>query len=108
MILLDEPFAAIDAATVQDLAAIVRGWNAEGRTVISVTHDLQHVRQEYPEVLLLAREIVARGTPAEVLSAENLERARRLAAQHDEHGHAEHAVCHAGEAPAPAAQENQS
>jgi len=79
LVLLDEPYGAIDASTVSDLAALVRRWNAEGRTVISVLHDFEHVRQEYPETLLLAREVVARGATAEVLSEANLRRARHLA-----------------------------
>jgi zinc/manganese transport system ATP-binding protein len=61
LVLLDEPYGAIDAASVRDLAALVRRWHDEGRTVIAVLHDLSHVRQEYPETLLLARELVARG-----------------------------------------------
>ena len=79
LVLLDEPYGAIDANTVHDLAALVRRWNAEGRTVISVLHDFAHVRDEYPETLLLAREVIARGATAEVLSEENLLRARHLA-----------------------------
>ena len=79
LVLLDEPFGAIDAASVRDLAALVRHWHHEGRTVIAVLHDLEHVRQEYPETLLLAREVVARGDTASVLSDANLRRARQLA-----------------------------
>jgi zinc/manganese transport system ATP-binding protein len=79
LVLLDEPYAAIDANTVRDLAALVRHWNSEGRTVISVLHDFEHVRQEYPQTLLLAREVVARGATAAVLTEENLLRARHLA-----------------------------
>ena len=47
--------------------------------MISVLHDLAHVRREYPQTLLLAREQVARGATAEVLSEANLEQARVLA-----------------------------
>jgi zinc/manganese transport system ATP-binding protein len=79
LVLLDEPYAAIDANTVRDLAALVRQWNGEGRTVISVLHDFEHVRQEYPHALLLAREVVAQGATATVLTDENLQRARHLA-----------------------------
>jgi len=79
LVLLDEPYGAIDASTVSDLAALVRLWNTEGRTVICVLHDFDHVRQEYPETLLLAREMVASGATADVLSDANLLRARRLA-----------------------------
>lgn len=79
LILLDEPYAAIDSATVRDLAALVARWHAEGRTVISVLHDLDHVRAAYPETLLIAREPIAFGATAEVLSEANLAEARRRA-----------------------------
>ncbi|MCB1931376.1 MAG: ABC transporter ATP-binding protein [Candidatus Accumulibacter sp.] len=96
LVLLDEPYGAIDAASVRDLAALVRHWHDEGRTVIAVLHDLDHVRQEYPETLLLAREIVARGDTAGVLSDDNLRRARQIA----EGRGGEHApICHADEGP---------
>jgi zinc/manganese transport system ATP-binding protein len=94
LVLLDEPYGAIDANTVRDLARLVRNWNDEGRTVISVLHDFAHVREEYPETLLLAREVVARGATAQVLSEANLQRARELAeAQGEISGTA--AICHA-------------
>ena len=93
LVLLDEPYGAIDANTVRDLAALVRQWHGEGRTVISVLHDFEHVRQEYPETLMLAREAIAYGKTAEVLSEENLLRARRLAEAQGDFSHAP--VCHA-------------
>ena len=83
LVLLDEPYGAIDANTVHDLAALVRRWNSEGRTVICVLHDFAQVREDYPETLLLAREVVARGATAEVLSDANLRRARALAEARD-------------------------
>jgi zinc/manganese transport system ATP-binding protein len=78
LILLDEPFTAIDARTCDDLMALIGGWHAEGRTVITVLHDLEMVRDHIPETLLLARETVAWGETADVLTDENLARARRL------------------------------
>lgn len=92
LVLLDEPYGAIDAASVRDLAALVRQWHTQGRTVIAVLHDLEHVRQEYPETLLLAREVIARGDTAGVLSDTNLERARAIAEGRGDDPHA--AVCH--------------
>jgi zinc/manganese transport system ATP-binding protein len=84
LILLDEPFNAVDARTAADLLAMVKRWHGEGRTVIAVLHDLDLVRDEFPDCLLLAREKVAFGPSAEVLSAANRLKARMMAEAWDE------------------------
>ncbi len=84
LILLDEPFNAVDARTAADLLALVRRWHGEGRTVLAVLHDLDLVRDEFPDCLLMARECVASGPTAEVLSAPNRLRARMMAEAWDE------------------------
>lgn len=84
LVLLDEPFAAIDAKTVADLMAVVRRWRDEKRTVVAVLHDFDQVRRDFPNALLLARELVAAGPTPHVLSAENLTRARAMAEAWDE------------------------
>ena len=78
LILLDEPFVAIDARTSADLMALVARWRGEGRTVVAVLHDLEMVRAHFPEALLLARELIAHGPTAQALSAQNLLRARAM------------------------------
>jgi zinc/manganese transport system ATP-binding protein len=85
LVLLDEPFAAIDAKTVIDLMDVIRRWQAEKRTVVAVLHDLDQVRRDFPNALLLARELVDSGPTLRVLSAENLLRARAMAEAWDEH-----------------------
>jgi zinc/manganese transport system ATP-binding protein len=72
LIVLDEPFNAIDAKTSADLLALTRHWHGEGRTVLAALHDLETVRNHFPETLLLARGPVAWGPTAEVLTPENL------------------------------------
>lgn len=89
LILLDEPFTSIDSATVRDLKGLIRRWHGERRTVVAVLHDLDQVRTDFPETLLLAREQIAAGPTEHVLSPANLERARRLTEAFDE----EAAVC---------------
>lgn len=84
LVLLDEPFAAIDSKTVNDLMAVIQRWRAEQRTVVAVLHDLDQVRRDFPNALLLARELVDAGPTARVLSAENLLRARAMAEAWDE------------------------
>lgn len=78
LIVLDEPFNAIDSRTVADLFDLVRRWHAEKRTVIAALHDLELVKANFPEVLLLAREQVAWGGAADVLTPDNLLKARRM------------------------------
>jgi zinc/manganese transport system ATP-binding protein len=78
IILLDEPFAGVDTRTSRDLLALLTTWHTEGRTVLAVLHDLAQVREHFPHTLLLARELVAAGPTAQVLTADNLTRARQL------------------------------
>ena len=84
LILLDEPFAAIDARTSAELLALVQRWHGEGRTVLAALHDVDLVRTTFPETLLLAREPVAWGPTRDVLTAENLNKARRMCEAFDE------------------------
>ena len=85
VIVLDEPFNAIDAKTSADLFDLVRRWHGEQRTVLAALHDLDFVRANFPETLLLAREPVAWGRTASVLTPENLLMARRMCEAFDEH-----------------------
>jgi zinc/manganese transport system ATP-binding protein len=84
LIVLDEPFNAIDAKTSADLMALVERWHAEGRTVLAALHDMDLVRAHFPETLMLAREPVAWGETSEVLTAENLKEARRMCEAFDD------------------------
>jgi zinc/manganese transport system ATP-binding protein len=84
LIVLDEPFNAVDAKTVSDLCELVQRWHGEQRTVLAALHDLELVRANFPEVLLLARAPVAWGPTRDVLTPENLLRARRMCEAFDE------------------------
>jgi zinc/manganese transport system ATP-binding protein len=85
VIVLDEPFNAIDAKTMADLLGVVRRWHDEKRTVLAALHDVQLVKANFPQTLLLARRSVAWGATGEVLTAQNLLTARRMCeAFHDD------------------------
>lgn len=112
LLLLDEPFNAVDARTVADLIDLIKRWHGEKRTIMVVVHDLDLVRQHFPEALLLARRPVAWGDARKTLAPENLLRARRfneawddsapwcapeqghvhdrLNGRHDDHAHGDH------------------
>jgi len=88
VIVLDEPFNAIDAKTSADLLALVRRWHGERRTVLAALHDMDLVRDNFPEVLLLARGPVAWGPTAQALTEDNLREARRMCEAFDDNAHA--------------------
>ena len=87
LILLDEPFTAIDAHTSEDLLSLIADWRAQGRTVLAVLHDFDLVRRHFPQTLLLAREPVAWGPTDEALSPPNLARARAMIEAFDAAAH---------------------
>ena len=78
LVLLDEPFAAIDARTMADLLRLVHRWHEEGRTIMAVLHDYDIVAEHFPETLMLARELLAHGPTSKVLTGENQFRARQM------------------------------
>jgi zinc/manganese transport system ATP-binding protein len=84
VIVLDEPFNAVDVKTSADLFALVQRWHGEQRTVLTAMHDIDFVRTHFPETLLLAREPVAWGSTRVVLTSENLLVARRMCEAFDE------------------------
>lgn len=72
IILLDEPFTAIDANTTVALLKVIKNWHKEGRTIIAVLHDFEQIKAHFTDCLLMAREVIAWGKPYEVLKPENL------------------------------------
>ncbi len=93
LILLDEPFNAMDSRTTATLLDLIRQWHAEGRTVIAVLHDDAQVRAHFGQTVLLARELVAWGDTADVLTETHVQRARALAEAWDDSAD----ICHTDE-----------
>ncbi len=96
LILLDEPFNAMDSRTTAALLELIHQWHAQGRTVIAVLHDDEQVKAHFEQTVLLARELVAWGPTAQVLTAPHLQRARLLAEAWDDNAD----ICHTDETPA--------
>jgi len=84
VVLLDEPFAAVDARTTADLLALLHQWHAAGKTVVAVLHDLPQVREHFPLTMVIARELVAWGPTPQALSEANWQRAQALHEAFDE------------------------
>jgi manganese/zinc/iron transport system ATP- binding protein len=73
-LLLDEPFAGIDAASQEAIYGLLDELKAEGRTVILSTHDLSSVRAHCDYLLCLNRGVVAFGPAATTFRMDVLER----------------------------------
>ncbi len=71
---MDEPFAAVDAATEEAIVRILKRLNAEGRTCLVVHHDLATVSRYFDWVVLLNMRVVASGPTARIFTRENLEK----------------------------------
>ncbi len=65
VILLDEPFRAVDTRPSPNSSALIERWHREGRTVLAALHDFDQVRAHFPDTLLLSREVVAWGQDPE-------------------------------------------
>lgn len=72
LLLLDEPFAGLDAAVQHDLVEILDGLAREGKAILIATHDLSCVANSCDEAICLNRRIIAQGPSSEVLTVEVL------------------------------------
>ena len=84
LIVLDEPFNAIDAKTSADLVALVRHWHGEGRTVLAALHDLDMVREAFPRNAAAGARAGGVGRDVEALTPENLLVAMRMCEAFDD------------------------
>jgi len=70
LVLMDEPFAAVDAATETAIVAVLRGMAAKGRPVVAVHHDLATVPEHFSSVLLINARVFAAGPVPALLGSE--------------------------------------
>lgn len=71
ILLLDEPFAALDSKTTEDLLHLLQMWNQSGKIIICVLHDFSQAEKYFPQAVLLARDLIAWGPTKTVLTQEN-------------------------------------
>jgi ABC-type Mn2+/Zn2+ transport system ATPase subunit len=75
VILLDEPFASIDATTEHELLGILAGLRDGGTTVVVVHHDLSTVRERFEDAVLVRGTVIAHGRTRDVMTDELVARA---------------------------------
>jgi manganese/zinc/iron transport system ATP- binding protein len=74
LFLMDEPFAAVDAATERAIVDCLRRLQELGKTTLVVHHDLHTVPEYFDYLVLLNVRTVAVGPMAETFTDENLQR----------------------------------
>jgi len=72
VLLLDEPFAGVDAATERAILDVLDRIKASGRTLIVVHHDLATASEYFDRLALIKQRLYAYGTPEQVLHPELL------------------------------------
>jgi ABC-type Mn2+/Zn2+ transport system ATPase subunit len=74
LLLMDEPFTGVDAASEEAILRLLDRLRENGVTVLLATHDLRMAAERFDRVLLLNGEVVAYGPPDEVLCPDALQR----------------------------------
>lgn len=74
ILVMDEPFAGVDAATERAIARVLESLRSQGRSILCVHHDLETVPHYFDHVMLLNGRLIAAGTVAEAFTAENLQK----------------------------------
>lgn len=72
--LMDEPFAAVDAATERAIVEVLREMRQRGKTAVVIHHDLQTVPEYFDYVVLLNMRVVAHGPVETVFTSDNLQK----------------------------------
>jgi ABC-type Mn2+/Zn2+ transport system ATPase subunit len=75
ILLMDEPFTGVDAATQETTLELLARLKAQQVTVLVSTHDLSMAAQRFEQVLLLNHRVIAFGNSHEVLRPEVIQQA---------------------------------
>ncbi len=75
ILLLDEPFAGIDAKSERTLTALLLSFKAEGKTIILSTHELTSLSEYCDHVALVKRTVIAYGPTKEIFTRELVSKA---------------------------------
>ncbi|MGB7444189.1 MAG: metal ABC transporter ATP-binding protein [Coleofasciculaceae cyanobacterium] len=75
LLLFDEPFAGIDKNTEEIIFEIFTELKYQDKTLLVISHDLGASLDNYDQLLLLNKQLIATGSKSEVLTADNLKNA---------------------------------
>lgn len=79
VLVLDEPAAGMDPATIHEIRDYLRELNKEGLTIVLVSHSMEEIAELCSRVIVLQEgEIYIQGSPAEVFTKDNAKELRRI------------------------------
>ena len=68
LLILDEPFSAIDQPTTEDLLSLLQQWFQEGKTILTVIHQLRLAEMYIPKTIILNHSVIAEGDSKIILN----------------------------------------
>jgi manganese/iron transport system ATP-binding protein len=81
LLLLDEPLAAVDKKTEALVFQIYDELKAEGKTLLISCHEWGGILNHYDELLLINQQLIAQGTPEDIMTSDNIQQAYGLSPQ---------------------------
>lgn len=72
IMLLDEPFAGVDAKTEAEITKVLLELKKDGKTIVISTHELTSLTEYCDHVILLKKSVVAFGHTEDVFTPENI------------------------------------
>jgi ABC-type Mn2+/Zn2+ transport system ATPase subunit len=72
ILLMDEPFSGVDAATQESTLKVLESLKEQEVTVMITTHDLDMARQHFDSIMMLNHRVIAYGPPGSVFTAETM------------------------------------
>ena len=72
ILLMDEPFSSVDAATQESTLELLETLKHQEVTVMISTHDLDMARQHFDTILMLNHRVIAYGPPSQIFTAETM------------------------------------
>ncbi len=74
LLVLDEPTSGVDVSTRHDMLHLLADLHEDGISIVLTTHDLNGMAAHLPHLVTINGQIVAEGTPHEVITPDVLER----------------------------------
>ncbi len=78
LLLLDEPLAGVDKKTEALIFQIYDELKAQGKTLLISCHEWGGILDHYDQLLLLNRRLIASGSPADVMTPQNIQLAYEI------------------------------